>query len=90
MPDRGRFRGGGRRLGAPKRQIGNIGLETIFNSLTTIVGTVKVAATTGLNTVAPAATLVRTRGELLLTTTTAIAGAKIFGAFGMIIVSSQT
>jgi len=88
---RSRFGGRGGRGGlpAPKRQIANDGFEDLVNSLTTVVGTAKVAAVSSFLIVEAAATIVRTRGELMLTTTTAQPGAHIRGAFGMIVASSD-
>ena len=58
-------------------------------SLTTGAGTtVKQAFSAGLATTGPAATIVRTRGECLFTTLTAV-DADVTGAFGIIIVSSD-
>ncbi len=80
---RGRFvrRGGG--LPAPKRQIGNSPADSLISVLTTVAGTVKVASAVGFALQEPAATIVRTRGELLIAMTTAQIGARMQGAFGM-------
>ncbi len=86
---RGSFVRGGRGIPAPKRQIANTGFEDLVSLLTTVAGTVKVAGASAFALTESAATLVRTRGELMLSTTTAIAGSHIHGAFGMIVVSSD-
>jgi len=57
--------------------------------LVTVVGTVKVASLTGATLVEPAATIVRTRGELLISMDTAIAAGRMTGAFGLINVSAD-
>ena len=91
-----RFSGRGRSLPAPKRQIANTGLDgSIGTSIGTItfgasVGPVKAPLSIGLTATFPAATLVRTRGALLVEMLVS-GGAtnEVTGAVGMIVVSSD-
>ena len=85
------FRGHGRgSLPAPKRQIANDSLEAEIDGATTVVGTTKAAYSFGLGLTSPAATLVRTRGQLIVRVVTPAAGENMVrGAFGMIVVSSD-
>ena len=89
-----RFTGRGRgSLPAPKRQIANDGLESgpSIATLTFLATTNAVAGfSVGLLTAVPAATLVRTRGELVIKVlTSGNITNQIAGAFGMIVVSEN-
>ncbi len=84
---RARFSGRGG-LPAPKRQIANSVIDTLISALTTVAGTVKVGGALGFELLEPAATIVRTRGELVLGMATAL-DARMHGAFGLINVSAD-
>ena len=94
MPRRSSFRGG-RGLPAPKRQIGNDGADGSINPIATVtfgasIGPIKAGLSAGLTLTEAAATLVRTRGALVLEMLTSGGVTnEVTGAVGMIVVSSD-
>ena len=85
---RGSFSGRSR---APQRQIANFGLTAEIDGLTTVIGIAKAAYSFFVvlgNT--DAATLVRSRGSVIIRASAAAAGDSLVrGAFGMIVVSED-
>ena len=77
---------------APKRQIANDGLSQFSGTQITfgVANQITAANNGGFGIVVPAATLVRTRGCLRVSVVTSgIAGGRIMGAMGMIVVSTE-
>ena len=87
---RGRSFGGARGVKPPQRQISNMSNQGEVDGLTTVIGIVKALGTFGLSTAVGAATIVRTRGSLLVRVAAAAAGdTTLRGAMGIIQVSAD-